>query len=64
MQQVAEDERFYRFYTLNETAEIFYNLITQDGKQKLETFLEQYIVKQKKQTLKCFRKRPSLNQFN
>jgi len=43
-EQVPEDERFYRFYTLNETAEIFYNLITQDNRQQLKTFIEQYII--------------------
>ncbi len=44
VEQVREDERFYRFYIPNQTAEIFYNLITQDDRQKLKAFLEQYIV--------------------
>ncbi len=43
VEQVPEDERFYRFYTPNQTAEIFYNLISQDNRQQLKTFLEQNI---------------------
>lgn len=44
VEQVPEDERFYRFYTANEKTGIFYNLITQDNRQQLKTFLEQNIV--------------------
>ncbi|MEB3232021.1 MAG: DUF2726 domain-containing protein [Leptolyngbyaceae bacterium] len=39
IRQVAQDHRYYRFYTPDGTAEIFYNLVTQENRGELEAFL-------------------------
>ena len=37
---VDNDRRFYRFYTPDEQTEVFYNIITQEGRTELELFLK------------------------
>ena len=39
VRSVETDRRFYRFYTPDENTEVFYNIINQEGRTELETFL-------------------------
>ncbi|MBD2183472.1 DUF2726 domain-containing protein [Planktothrix sp. FACHB-1355] len=43
VRRVDEDRRFYRFYTPNNREEVIYNLITQQGRNELETFLQRLL---------------------
>ncbi|MGA9378150.1 MAG: hypothetical protein WBV73_05225 [Phormidium sp.] len=43
VRRIAEDQRFYRFYTPNEKQEVIYNIITQQGWAELEAFLLSFL---------------------
>lgn len=43
VRRVETDRRYYRFYTPDGNAEIFYNIITQEGRSQLEAFLQQQL---------------------
>jgi Uma2 family endonuclease len=43
VRRIAEDQRYYRFYTPNEKQEVVYNIITQQGWAELEAFLQSFL---------------------
>ncbi|MBE9226901.1 DUF2726 domain-containing protein [Phormidium sp. LEGE 05292] len=43
VRRIAEDQRYYRFYTPNEKHEVIYNIITQQGWAELEAFLLSFL---------------------
>ncbi|HEY9301676.1 MAG TPA: hypothetical protein VIQ31_35995, partial [Phormidium sp.] len=43
VRRIAEDQRYYRFYTPNEKQEVIYNLINQEGFTELEAFLLSFL---------------------
>ncbi len=42
---IDNDSRFYRFYMPNESQQVFYNLVTQEGQQDVSSWLRSQIVK-------------------
>ncbi|MCY7275587.1 MAG: hypothetical protein LH702_18080 [Phormidesmis sp. CAN_BIN44] len=42
---IDNDSRFYRFYTPNDSQEVFYNLVTQEGRQAVSAWLRSQMIK-------------------
>ncbi len=42
---IDNDSRFYRFYTPNDSQEVFYNLATQEGRQEVSAWLRSQMIK-------------------
>lgn len=42
VRQVPQDPRFYRFYTPDDTEDVFYNIVTQENRDQIEILLQNH----------------------